>query len=83
LPTKAPANPYTTESLPLAAALKAKGLQLSSWHLRTPTRAVFEFEDRKSAEKHAANYVNNKLPVDAQTYMDAFNDLRTLARGNG
>jgi hypothetical protein len=71
---------FTTESLYLAAALIARGLECTLTRQPRPNnRYIFEFEDARAGDLAAA-FIQSNLPIDAQTLFARYDDLRTLVR---
>ncbi len=71
---------FVTESLYLAAALKASGCLFTGAPQRAPGRHQFEFDD-EAARDLAGKFICGSLPVDAQALFNAFDDLRSVIRG--
>jgi hypothetical protein len=67
------------DSLPLAAALMACGCELKGINRDNPNRCIFEFADERVPDL-SAKYITKCLPVDASTFLQRFDDLRSAVR---
>ncbi|MDE2218678.1 MAG: hypothetical protein KGJ58_04530 [Patescibacteria group bacterium] len=67
---------FSTTDLGCAAALLCAGFKIKSTGGNNPRKTVFTFEPDKNILEESANYWNNNLTVDAQTFFGTFHALK-------
>jgi len=76
---------FPTESVQVAAALRAAGHKIHEYRISPEGRLVFIFpmvdpDTKKSVGDTRKDYSNNSLKVDAKTLIDTWMELRDMIR---